>query len=319
MLSGSGDRHFSLVAGLLADGEVVPFLGAGANLCDRPAGVGWELGVFPPSGLELAARLAEKSRFPDRGDPDLLRIAQYVDAVLGERDLYRYLREVFDVDYPPSSLHRLLARLPAILRDRGRPQLLVLTTNYDDLVERAFDEAGEAYDVVWYEAKPGGLRGRFMHRTPAGDVVAIKLPKKYTGLALAERPVILKLHGAIDRRESRGDSFVVTEDSYIDYLTGSDVGSQIPFSVRERMEDSHFLFLGYSMRDWNLRVILNRIWGARQLDIKSWAVQRAPLDEGARAVEEKLWQDRGDVELLYAELKQHVEGLEAALATASRS
>ena len=111
----------------------------------------------------------------------------------------------------------------------------------------------------------------------------------------------------------------MTEDSYIDYLTGSDVGSQIPFSVRERMEDSHFLFLGYSMRDWNLRVILKRIWGSRQLDIKSWAVQRAPLDEGAREVEEKLWQDRGDVELLYVELKQYVEGLEAALTTASPS
>ena len=30
------DRHFSLVAEFLANAEVVPFLGAGANLCDRP-------------------------------------------------------------------------------------------------------------------------------------------------------------------------------------------------------------------------------------------------------------------------------------------
>jgi hypothetical protein len=35
----SNDRHFALVAGLLAEGEVVPFLGAGANLCDHKTGV----------------------------------------------------------------------------------------------------------------------------------------------------------------------------------------------------------------------------------------------------------------------------------------
>jgi hypothetical protein len=49
----------------------------------------------------------------------------------------REIHEVFNADYPPSSLHRLLARLSAMLRKHGREQLLVLTTNYDDLVERA--------------------------------------------------------------------------------------------------------------------------------------------------------------------------------------
>ena len=64
---------------------------------------------------------------------------------------------------------------------------LVLTTNYDDLVERALAEAGEPFDVVWYEAKRGPQQGRFVHRTPSGDVIPIERPNKYTGLALAER------------------------------------------------------------------------------------------------------------------------------------
>ena len=135
-----------------------------------------------------------------------------------------------------------------------------------------------------------------------GEVVPIERPNKDTGLAPAERPVVLKLHGAIDRGDSKRDSYVVTEDSYIDYLAGRDVGEQIPFSLRERMADSHYLFLGYSMHDWNLRVILNRIWGAQQLDLKSWAVQREPASAGAREVEEALWRDRGDVDLLYVPL-----------------
>ena len=311
------DRHYSLVAELLADGEVIPFLGAGANLCDRPDGGGWEPGRFLPNGYELALSLAQRSRYPDEDNPDLLRVSQYVDAILGEGQLYRYLHAVFDVDYPPSSVHRLLARLPSLLRERGRAQMLVLTTNYDDLIERALTEAGEPFDVVWYEAKRGAEQGLFLHRAPNGSVVAIERPNKYTGLALAERPVVLKLHGAIDRADFKRDSYVITEDSYIDYLAGRDVGEQIPFSLRERMTNSHYLFLGYSMRDWNLRVILNRIWGAQQLDLKSWAVQQEPAGAGAREVEEALWRDRGDVDPLYAPLRDYVDGLERGLAAAA--
>ena len=126
--------------------------------------------------------------------------------------------------------------------------------------------------------------------------------------ARSERP-----GAAIDRGDSKRDSYVVTENSYIDYLSGRDVGEQIPFALRERMADSHFLFLGYSMRDWNLRVILNRIWGAQQLDLKSWTVQREPENDGAKEIEEALWRDRGDVQLLYVELKDYVERLDAEL------
>jgi len=203
--------------------------------------------------------------------------------------------------------------LPPLARKQGAGQPLVLTTNYDDLAERALAEAGESFDGVWYEAKRGPQQGRFLHRTPSGDVIPIERPNKYTGLDLDERSVILKLHGAIDRTDANRDSYVITEDSYIDYLVGGDVGEQIPVALRERMADSHFLFLGYSMRDWNLRVILNRIWGARQLDLKSWAVQREPADAGAREVEEALWRDRGDIELLYVPLDEYVERLESVL------
>ena len=310
------ERHYSRVADLFGDGEVIPFLGAGANLCDRPEQVSWEAGRFPPSGRELADVLADRSRYPEPDDGDLSRISQYVDAILGEGQLYRYIHEVFNADYPPTSLHRLLARVPAVLRARGRPQLVVLTTNYDDLVERALADAGEAFDVVWYEAKRGPLQGCFMHRGPDGGVAPIEKPNKYMGIAPAVRPVVLKLHGAIDREDRKRDSYVVTEDSYINYLSGRDVGEQIPFSLRERMAESHFLFLGYSMRDWNLRVILSRIWGAQQLDLKSWAVQREPASAGAREIEEALWRDRGDIDLLYVELKEYVERLAAELPAA---
>jgi hypothetical protein len=79
------------------------------------------------------------------------------------------------------------------------------------------------------------------------------------------------------------------------------------------MSDSHFLFLGYSLRDWNLRVILQRIWGQQALDLKSWAIQREQLNSKLSEIDRKLWADRGDVDLLYVPLDEYVTHLRAEM------
>jgi hypothetical protein len=314
------EDHYWLVASRLRVGRIIPFLGAGANLCGRPTGASWARGRFLPSGHELAEYLAQQSRYPVGDGYDLLRVSQYVDAVLGERALYEWVRDTINEDYPPTALHLFLAELAALLRSRGSTRLLLLTTNYDDALERTFAASGEPHEVLWYEAKRGQARGRFIHRS--GDaIVEIERPNEYLTPALRENTVILKLHGAIDRGDPKRDSYVITEDDYIDYLARGDISHQIPITLRETMSESHFLFLGYSLRDWNLRVILNRIWGAQTLDLKSWAVQREYENEKLSKVEnrklseieQKLWRDRGDVDLLYVPLDEYVEKLRVAV------
>jgi len=294
---------------------MIPFLGAGANLCDRPDEP-WEQGQpFLPSGAELAHYLAVRGRYPLPQDVDLLRVSQFVDAARGEDELYYYLREVFASNYEPTSLHRLLARLAKALGEAGLPPLLLATTNYDDLVERSLADEGLEFDVVWYEAKrQAEARGRFMHRAPDGRTTVITRPNKYARLATPlERPAVLKLHGCLDRGSPEDDSYVITEDSYIEYLSGGDVGELIPIALWRRLTTNSLLFLGYSLADWNLRVILNRIWGTRKLVGKSWAVQREPSDPKVSEVEQTLWEARENVELVYCELHDYVRELEARL------
>jgi hypothetical protein len=88
-----------------------------------------------------------------------------------------------------------------------------------------------------------------------------------------------------------------------------DIRNQIPITLREQMADSHFLFLGYSLRDWNLRVILHRIWGAATLDLKSWSIQVERANARLSEIDQKLWADRGDVDVLYVPLDEYVEKL----------
>jgi hypothetical protein len=341
------EEHYFTIGEKLAAGRMIPFLGAGANLCDRGKEV-WEQGrPFLPSGAELATHLAERGRYPmaeqlvpptgrerasqrgdlreprprPRPDLDLLRVSQYVDAARGEDELYLYLREVFDSECLPTSLHRLLARAAKALGDAGRDQLLIVTTNYDDLIEQAFEDEGLEFDVIWYEAKQNAqARGRFVHRAPGGKPKVIARPNKYTGLPIKlERPAVLKLHGCLDRESAGDDSYVITEDSYIDYLSGGDVGALIPIALSQRMTSNSLLFLGYSLSDWNLRVVMNRIWGARKLVVKSWAIQREPTDPNLSKIEQALWDTRENVELVYCELSEYVKELEARLPEAARA
>jgi hypothetical protein len=313
------EDHYLTIAEKLAGGRMIPFLGAGANLCDRGKESWAQGGPFLPSGAELAGHLAARGRYPRQEVFELLRVSQYVEAARGEDELYVYLREVFDVEYPPTSLHRLLARVARYLGDTARPQLLVVTTNYDDLIERAFAAEGLEFDVVWYEAKQNVPdRGRFLHRGPDGTAAVIAKPNKYTGLPIAlERPAVLKLHGCLNRASPEDDSYVITEDSYIDYLAGGDVGALIPIALAKRMTSNSLLFLGYSLGDWNLRVILNRLWGARKLEVKSWAVQREPSDPNESKIEEALWDQRENVTLVFCELSEYVKNLGAKLPAAA--
>ncbi len=306
------DSHYRIVIKAMMEGRVVPLLGAGINLCGRPADVVWERQDprFLPSGGELAGFLAEYFEYPP-GDHmrDLVRVSQYAAVMQGLGPLYDELHEIFDADYEPSAIHGFLASLPEIQRTKGfRPQFqLIVTTNYDDALERAFRAVGEEFDVVSYVAD-GEHRGKFLHRPPEGEPRLIEKPNEYAELALEVRTVILKIHGAVDRVDSEwGDSYVITEDHYIDYLTRTDISGLLPVTLSAKLRRSHFLFLGYAMRDWNLRVILHRIWGQQKLNYKSWAIQVEP-----EPVEREFWQKRG-VDILDVPLERYVEGLAAGL------
>jgi hypothetical protein len=310
--------HCRIVTRRLREGRVIPFLGAGTNLCGRPDDADWRSGQYLPSGSELASYLAESYAYPATESLDLLRVSQYVQSVTGGRVLYDELHDVFARDYKPTSLHELLAALPAVIRQwreqgHGARQQLIVTTNYDDALESAFAAAGEPFDLVTYVAK-GPDRGKFLHHPPEGEPHVIDQPNRYRELSLDLRPVILKIHGAVDRNDVDHDSYVITEDHYIEYLAQTDIANIIPAALMAVMNESHFLFLGYSLRDWNLRVILQRIWGRQPFEEKftSWAIRKEPS-----RLEERLWRSR-NVEILDIDLDAYVQALHAAVLAPDR-
>ena len=271
--------------------------------------------VVPVIGLDgagdLAEHLARAFDVPDDRPVDLARVSQYVATMQGSGPLYDELHTRFEAAVEPSPLHRFLARLPALLRERGASHQLIVTTNYDLALERAFVEAGEELDIVSYVAS-GAHRGRFWHRPPGEAPRQIDVPNTYaTELSLDRRTILLKLHGAVDPLPEREwESFVITEDDYIDYLGHAELTTVVPVALAARLRRSHFLFLGYEMADWNLRLILNRIWGERPVAYRSWAVQRSPSP-----LAQAFWR-RFDVSALDVDPTSYLELLERRLEAA---
>ena len=131
-----------------------------------------------------------------------------------------------------------------------------------------------------------------------------------------QRTVVLKIHGFVDRRsDSPSDSFVITEDHYISYLTRLDLDKLLPLRILGRLKNCHLLFLGYSLSDWNLRAMLYELSSEQlsadgHLNRKWWAILRDPS-----RTEVESWRRRG-VDLFDVPLENWVSGLSEAVGKA---
>ena len=162
---------------------------------------------------------------------------------------------------------------------RPLPYQLIVTTNYDEILERAFDRVKQPYDVVFYVAK-GDDRGTFKHKTHRGEIRPIAIdPDPNNPLPWGKHPIILKLFGTWQHE------FVITEDDYINYLVDSSIEQVLPAEIINIIQRSKILFLGYSLNDPDLQIVLHRFWKDKPLKksrgINSWIVhQSAPGNLG---------------------------------------
>lgn len=285
---------YSVIAKALSTGRVTPIIGAGAAHCGRPADATWdaEAPKFLPSGLDLSHFLADESGFPAEADRDRLsEVASYYEAFATRAALCARLRQILDLDAILDggipTLYRLFAEAPA--------PLLIVTTNYDAQLERAFRAANKPYDLVVYPADRKDLanavvwwpHGAAEPRTPAPNELDINL-KTTT--------VIFKMHGSILPETDAWDGFVITEEDYVEFLSRVSSKSAIPALFSAHVHDRSLLFIGYSLRDWNLRTMLRSLsrYFARRAaasdedEIPSWAI-----GDDFSELDVKLWLKRG--------------------------
>lgn len=296
---------YEIVWGAWKRGQVIPFLGAGASFVDRPAGAKFNPRdpKFLPSGWDLSCHLATAANFPAKEDwekGDLAKVSSYYVEVQGDREDLRFqLRDLLNRQYQPGPLHHFIASVPS-------PQVIVVT-NYDTLVEQAFLAAGKPYDLVVYPADRPDFANALLW-WPHGATEPSPVEANKLDIDLTKTTVIYKMHGTISPQNAEWDNFVITEEDYVEFLSRMTRSAAVPSSFIEYFRNRRFLFLGYSLRDWNLRVVLNSLKRGtattQDRSKRSWSVQLNPSE-----LERTLWKNK-NVTIYDLTLDRFTEGIQ---------
>jgi hypothetical protein len=239
------------------NGNCILFLGAGVHAPppkDSPY-------VYPeeqrlPLGKDLAEKLADlcdyKKMFPEESSLDLQRVSLCYETTqgLGRKKLVDFLADHLTTGKKPSPALRMLA---------GLPFKIFVTTNYDGLLELALRKWDKDPYVIVYN--------------PRSDKPTRDMEEDPT----AKRPLLFKMHGDLDHRES----IVITDEDYITFVQRmSDKHSlyPVPETVCYRMQKWPTFFVGYSLRDYNLRLIFRTLrWHVDPANFpSSYSVDRNP-------------------------------------------
>jgi hypothetical protein len=264
----------------------VPFLGAGVNVSTSDY-----QGL--PLGGEVALRLLEELLGTEV--PDIEELVQVKPGPLGVnyKDLVRLglqdlARVALHVQFTGDQDH-LMSRLQEILPDEackpsrllhtlaGLPLLLVVTTNYDRLMERALEDTGQPRPLV--VVQPTGGFSPKNHRSLQAELAS------HDGL------VLYKIHGTfvdqatLAKLGGRPPPVIISEEDYIQFLTVAPVkNSGVPNLISAKMVDSVLLFLGYGLEDWDFRtiykVLIEKLPPHERR--RSFAIQRNPSEFWAR-------------------------------------
>lgn len=277
----------------LRDGMIVPFFGAGASV---------SCGL--PSGGALTTKLVLAGKYPEPGPSvNLALAASYFVAREGGDTvaLNGLLRKSLVInDAKPGPIHQLLAQ--TVFNELR----LYVTTNYDNLVERALEQQNRSPWVIVDRGSAGKVWCRRPGKSMWEEVESKNL--RYT-IKESKNPIVLKLHGSVHEEEHRAEEYyLITEENYVDFL-GRPEGGQLPQMLAAHMRPRSFLFLGYGLKDWNIRVMLRKLAETRARNrVRSWAIVLRPTP-----ADRTLWQAQ-DVTLHSIDLADLARKLSETLA-----
>jgi hypothetical protein len=229
----------TLVDAVIAD-ECTPFLGAGVAV------------PYLPRGADLAAALAEDFDYPLDDVTNLARVTQYVASSHQPSFVKRRVSERIR-QAQEAAVARLSGGLPQNHITLALLSLpMYVTTNYDDYLQRAIKAVGRGDCQVeicrW------------------NDRLASDLPKYSKAKPTADSPMVFHLHGHV----SECNSILVTEDDYIDFMVSltqrtDKTDPVLPHFVRRALGNTNLLFIGYSLEDWNFRVLMRHLMKQQQV------------------------------------------------------
>jgi hypothetical protein len=192
----------------------------------------------PGARDEFVQPSLEKLRFLRRHRDDLQRTSWYYELEHARNTLVDFVGSHVNTGKEPSAIVRGLAEL-------NFP--VVITTNYDLLFENARkghneSDPAEAINLT----------------TCVYDPNPTARPIEYHDVPAEKECWFLKIHGCVTKPES----IVITDEDYIKFISrmnAEELYHPIPARIRALMSQWTTLFVGYSLLDYNLRLLFRTL------------------------------------------------------------
>ncbi len=262
-----------------------------------------------PEFLQLLETLLQATGVPD--GESLASVAEYYEVQARRDRLLQVLTDVFAEKKTPTPTHDLLADAAVCYLRHAVDDYLIVTTNYDCLMEIALDRAHAPWVVLSLNKNNDGrIHARFSENL--GDLERRNQPCFAKDFVLSRiQPLVLvyKIHGCVaPERRDKLDSVVISDADYVDYISRmSKNEGVVPVSVSHLMRDKPFLFLGYSLKDWNVRSVFEGMVRKRgsPAGLRDYLVTRkcGPLDEA--------YYSKHNILVLKSDLNAFVDGIRA--------
>jgi hypothetical protein len=272
----------------LKRGDLAFFLGAGATFGRLPM------------AREFYKTLRSLTQAPDVLSDD--RVTQQFADQWNRDALDAKVREMLGAPRPePTALHWLLATAMSRLREKGYRPLppLILTTNFDDWMERALLAAGEPYHLFTFRVEDPHA-GYFVCEPPRGELLVVDRPQQFHEIP-GEHAIVIKYHGGLHHDNSLPLTYAFTRGDFMQATRR--LPAALPRAVLDRLATSSLLFLGHGLADDSVEALVRELRG-RNPRMRSWAIQRHPRP-GWPGYWKEIGVDIVDIQLEHFVVKMH--------------
>jgi TorA maturation chaperone TorD len=259
------------IAEAVAKGKCILFLGAAVHRAPpKDSTYAYAEVERPPVGSAFSRHLASSSNFakdmPGEDVMNLQRVSQYFELATERSELNKQIKAAVFTGKKPSPVVRALSEL-------NFP--VVITTNYDRLFEAALRKNDKDPFVSVYQKNE--IKDKATEDFPFDEDFS------------ETRPFVFKMHGDIEEP----DSIVITDEDYIHFIlrmTDTGIYDPIPKTLQVQFKRWPTLFIGYSLKDYNLRVLFRTL---------RWKIDRSgfprtySIDLYPDPLIKTVWGDRG--------------------------
>jgi len=213
----------------IKDGRCTPFLGAGVY------------SEGPSLRSSIAKKWAAEYNYPFADGADVARVARFLNVEYGDAEYAsgKYVEELAKLPTPnfddSSEPYNILAKLPLPI---------YITTNYDDMMERALlkNQRDVKPDLCkWVKSLE--------------DTSPLAEQGFQPNVA---NPSVFHLYGYTQTQQS----MVMSEDDYFQFLINVSKDQElVPKRIQQAITGTSLLLLGYSLEDWDFRILFHFLAG----------------------------------------------------------